>query len=130
MLAIFVGSPFRSTSDNEYKRNVEYARSLCRVLCLHGHAVYAPHLLIPQFMCDADDIERRMGMDVGKECLERMDVAMFGTDLGTSDGMRAEMAYCSHKGILYRCSTSEEWLSTVLTLEREWKARSTITENL
>lgn len=122
-MVVFVGSPYGHSSDEELRRNLAYARALCRGVALEGHVPIAPHLYVPTFLADGDSDEREIGLKIAKEVLKRCDVAMFGVDLGTSSGMKGEMALCEKEGILYGFSRAEHWIGDLGEIEAKWRAQ-------
>jgi hypothetical protein len=71
-----------------FKRNIRYAR-LCALDCIRrGEAPYASHLLMTQFLNDANEEERRLGMEAGFAWGSHGHIVAVYQDFGISDGMR------------------------------------------
>lgn len=107
-MRIFVGSRFRGEHDGIVLQNVKYARECCRSLVTLGHNPLALHLHDPQFLNDDIEEERALGLKNGKVWLHCADCAIFFTDLGVSDGMKGEIAYCQKKDIPYFMTTLDK----------------------
>jgi len=89
-IIVYVASPFRSDSVYGTKLNIEMAKSHCREVISSGAIPYAPHLLFPQFMQDADAEERSLALQMGITMLSHCDeLWVFGDTI--SEGMRAEI---------------------------------------
>ena len=76
------------------KRNIESAKKYARYAALKGNAVFVPHLLYPQFLDDAKENEREIGIRSGIEFLWLCDeIWVFAKDeQSCSEGMKAELA--------------------------------------
>jgi len=93
MKRVFVCSPFGGKAEN-----TERAREHCRRVIDAGHAPFAPHLLYPQILNDADEAQRRCGLEMGLRFLESCDeVWVFGSLV--SAGMSMEIAHAQALGI-------------------------------
>lgn len=93
MKRIFVCSPFRG----DVARNLEIAHAACRVVLDHGHAPFAPHVLYPCILDDADPEERAAGIRAGLAWLAASDeLWVFGTP---TSGMQQEIAEAERLGI-------------------------------
>ena len=72
---IFVCSPFRGRGETEPERaaaqaaNVEAARGYARLVVRAGGRPVVPHLLYPQFLDDADPLERAAGLRLARRDL-------------------------------------------------------------
>lgn len=111
-MRVSVLSPFRNDVGEEHRRNVEYARQVCRFLALRGFAPHAPHLHDPQFLDDGLAEEREIGIANGMAAIQGCAVASFWYDRGLSDGMRAEMAFVERIDKRYcMCSLDKPELS-------------------
>lgn len=117
---IFVCSPYRG----DVAANVDVARATCGVVLRAGDAPFAPHLLYPVLLDDADAEERALGMAAGRAWLEVADeVLVVGP---VTDGMRGEIAAAAALGIPIRyvarsesvppaaCQRFTAWLDRVL----------------
>lgn len=96
MKTVYICSPYRG----DVERNVTYARAATRDSVLRSEAPFTPHLLYTQFLNDEIPNERRLGMKVGQHFLHMCDFIAVYTDLGTSEGMKQEIAIAEHMGIL------------------------------
>ena len=76
------------------KQNIESAKKYARYAALKGNAVFVPHLLYPQFLDDAKENEREIGISSGIEFLWLCDeIWVFAKDERCcSNGMKAEIA--------------------------------------
>lgn len=97
MKLIYVAPPYAG----DVKRNLEYAKAVCRVVMDSGHAFFAPHLLYPGLLDDSVPQERRLDMDMGLAVLVRYDeLWVFGDTV--SPGMRMEMGEAERLGVPIR----------------------------
>lgn len=86
MKLIYVASPYAG----DVERNTAFSKKACRHVMELGHAFFAPHLLYPQLLDDADPQERQVGMNMGLTMLPRCDeLWCYGEH--TSSGMRMEI---------------------------------------
>lgn len=97
-LKILVISPYSGEEDIK-QANIAYARQCCRMLIKEGYSPLAPHLLYPQFLNDDIPEERSLGMVLGRNLVPKFDEAIVFTDRGMSEGMQADIAWCSRKGV-------------------------------
>ena len=94
MKLIYVASPYSGDVEN----NRQYAKQACRFVAELGHAFFAPHLLYPEILNDADPHERQMGLDMGLVVLSRCDeLWAFGETI--SPGMQGELAEAKRLGL-------------------------------
>lgn len=97
MKLIYVASPYAG----DVERNIAFAKKACRHVMEQGHAFFAPHLLYPQLLNDADPQERQAGLDMGLAMLPRCDeLWCYGEH--TSSGMRMEIEEANKLGIPIR----------------------------
>lgn len=127
-MKVFVGSPFRSSTDDGEFAHVQYAQDMCRELAMLGHEPFAPHLFAPSFLMDADSAERSAGMRISKAWLGCADCAVFCGDFGISAGMREEMAACVENHVPF-VTTSTEWLEHDFEVLCRVAAGAVVTEN-
>ena len=80
-----------SRYSGDVEKNAEKALELCRLAIDNGRAPFAPHLIYPQFLDDASDMDRSIGIDCGKSWLESADEVWICIDDGISSGMREEI---------------------------------------
>ena len=75
------------------KRNIESAKKYAHYAALKGNAVFVPHLLYPQFLDDAKENEREIGIRSGIEFLWLCDeIWVFAKDEQCcSNGMKVEI---------------------------------------
>lgn len=90
MITVYICSPYRG-SEEEIKRNVEYAKELTALALNSGFAPITPHLYLTQVTNDEIPEERAAGLYAGKQILEKCDVVIMGCKYGTSEGMLAEV---------------------------------------
>ena len=98
---IFVCSPLRG----DFHMNKYRAKLFCRWVSLSGGNPIAPHLFYTEFLDDASEEERRLGIELGKERLTKCDaVWVFGFDKyeDCSEGMREEIDLANELGIEVR----------------------------
>jgi hypothetical protein len=87
---VYVCSPWRAKDDATRRANRDRAERVCREVAMAGDVPVAAHLLYPQFLDDADPIERGVGLRCAMALLARCDeVRVFGEQ---TEGMRAEVA--------------------------------------
>ena len=99
-MLVYVASPY--AGDVEY--NTEYAKQACRAVMESGHAFFAPHLLYPSILDDAQPEQRQLGMEMGLSVLSRCDeLWAFGDTI--SEGMRSEIDAAERMGIPVRYMT-------------------------
>ena len=60
---VIIESPFKGRTPEEEAENIEYARKAMRDSLYRGEPPFASHLLYPQMLDDADEDERRMGIE-------------------------------------------------------------------
>ena len=83
---IFICSPYAG----DIEKNVNAARGYSRFAVDTGFIPLAPHLLFPQFMNDADPLERELGLFFGNALMSKCsEVWVFGSNITT--GMQAEI---------------------------------------
>ena len=118
---IYVASPLRGN----YTLNIEMAKTLGRELHVgsEGRLIpFVPHLHFPQYLNDADEIERGVGMDAARYMLHVCDELWIFEGLGLSDGMFKEETYAEGIGLPVRhFSTLTWWKKAALeTVVLEW----------
>jgi hypothetical protein len=77
-------------------RNTRIAAALCLMAIARGYAPFAPHLLYPQFLDDADPEKRALGIALGLIFMEACDEVWVYTGDGISDGMDVEIRHARH----------------------------------
>lgn len=107
MKLIYVASPYAGDID----KNTEFARKACRHVMNEGHAFFAPHLLYPQLLNDANPYERQAGLDMGLAVLKKCDELWVCGDR-ISSGMQAEIDLAKQLGIPIRYVSEEQILGT------------------
>lgn len=94
---VFICSPYRASTPKRVEHNVAVARNLCRLAAHAGCIPFAPHLLYPQFLDDADERDRAIGIMCGISFLKECDeMWAFGEPTA---GMKVEMAKARELGI-------------------------------
>lgn len=89
MKLIYVASPYAG----DVEQNVEFAKEACRFVMDEGHAFFAPHLLYPQILDDGNAEERKQGLDMGLEMLQKCDeLWCFGDRISQGMFMEIEQA--------------------------------------
>lgn len=105
---IFVASPFRGDEAG----NVLKAEGYCRTLAQAGHHPFAPHLLYPAFLDDANPVERMAGIGAGLRIMAACDEVWFFGPL--TEGMRHEARHAVHLGKLtYFLATQEPFEESI-----------------
>ena len=89
---VFVCSPFGGT-----EHNAILAMRLCRRAVSAGLAPFAPHLLYPQWLDDADPDDREAGMACGLAWLRACDI-VWALDVPPTAGMKVELALAHELG--------------------------------
>lgn len=103
MKLIYVASPY----SGDIEKNTEFAKQACRHVMKKGHAFFAPHLLYPQLLNDAEPTERQAGLDMGLAMLPRCDeLWCYGDRI--SSGMQLEIEEAQRIGIPIRRVTEQE----------------------
>ena len=103
MKLIYVASPYAG----DIKKNIDFAKRACRHVMSEGHAFFAPHLLYPQLLDDANPRERQAGLDMGLAILPRCDeLWCYGDRI--SLGMHFEIEEASRLGIPVRRVAEQE----------------------
>lgn len=69
MKTVFVCSPFGGNAEN-----ATLAKRLCASLVRYGFAPFAPHLLYPQFLNEANKRGRELGIECGLAWLDTCDM--------------------------------------------------------
>ncbi len=100
---VYICSPFRGDTEN----NTIKARRYSRFAVNRGAIPFAPHLLFPQYMNDAD--ERALALFMGLVMLDKCaEVWVFGKDF--SDGMKGEIERAKFKNKKIRYFSEEAGL--------------------
>ncbi len=96
MKRVFVCSPYRGN----VRENRALAQAVCREVLLAGDAPFAPHLLYPGVLDDADSGERALGIGAGLSWLAVSDEVLVVGE--PSAGMRQEIAAAETLGVPIR----------------------------
>ena len=97
---VFICSPYAG----DIEKNIKAAREYCRFAVGNGYIPVAPHLLFPQFMNDADPLERELGLFFGNALMSKCsEVWVFGSNIST--GMQAEIKRARWKNYRLRYFT-------------------------
>jgi len=95
-------SPFRAKSPALQLRNIDFARNVCRSLVKEGFNPIASHLFYTQFLDDANERERFLGISLGFQwgALPGVSHVIFALrpKERMSKGMRLGMAQWKHCG--------------------------------
>ncbi len=92
----YVSSPLRG----DVKTNIEKAREYCKIVSAMGLIPMCPHLMTYGWLDDSDDAQRRHGMEIALELLERCDVLFICGDT-ISEGMQAEKDAWGDRPVIY-----------------------------
>jgi hypothetical protein len=103
MKLICVASPYAG----DMKKNIAFAKQACRYVMEQGHAFFAPHLLYPQLLDDANPQERQAGIDMGLAILSRCDELWVCGDR-ISPGMVQEIEQAKRLGIPIQYISTEQ----------------------
>lgn len=99
---VFVCSPLRG----DVCTNTRRARLYCRFAVKKGYLPIAPHLLFPQFMNDAVEDEREIGIHMGLVLMTKCsEVWVFGEKI--TEGMSREIKKAKWRGIPVRYFTEK-----------------------
>ena len=96
MKRVFICSPYRG----DVRANRALAQAVCRAVLLAGDAPFAPHLLYPGVLDDADSGERALGIGAGLSWLAVSDEVLVVGE--PSEGMRQEIAAAETLGVPVR----------------------------
>ena len=97
---VFICSPYAG----DIEKNVKATREYSRFAIDKGYIPVAPHLLFPQFMNDADPLERELGLFFGNALMSKCsEVWVFGSNIST--GMQAEIKRARWKNYRLRYFT-------------------------
>ena len=100
---VFICSPY--AGDN-CPMNVKNACRYCRHAVDTGHTPFAPHLLFPQFLCDNNPEERKLGLDMGLAWLTKCaELWVFGDYV--SPGMDIEIKRAEQRNMKVRYFTAD-----------------------
>ena len=99
MKNVFICSPFRNEDYLTQIENKDFAKECCRFAALNGVAPFAPHVFCTEFLQEAIDREREIGINIGLSFLDACDemwvFADFNEDI--SEGMKTEIKHFSEK---------------------------------
>jgi len=124
---VFICSPYRG----DVRANRALAQAVCREALLAGDAPFAPHLLYPGILDDADPSERALGIGAGLSWLAVSDEVLVVGE--PSEGMRREIAAAETLGVPVRrlpepasamsASSAPPTLRVCDVLRRAWEDR-------
>lgn len=97
MKRVIIESPYGGTEE-EVKKNVEYARRCLLDSLKRGEAPIASHLLHTQVLDDNKPEERDIGIKAGLAWVDLADASVFYIDLGMSKGMKAAFDFATENG--------------------------------
>jgi hypothetical protein len=98
---VYVCSPWRAKDPAVQRANRDRAERICREVAIAGDVPVASHLLFPQFLDDADPIERGVGMRCALALLARCDEILVYED-ALSEGMATEIAAAARLNLAIR----------------------------
>ena len=102
---VYICSPYAG----DVERNVEAARRYSRFAVEAGYIPFAPHLLFPQFMNDADPAERELGLFFGNALMSKCaEVWVFGDVISEGMGVEIETAKRRRQPVRYFNENCEE----------------------
>lgn len=100
---VYIASPYA----DDVKKNVEFAKVACRFAMGQNCTPVAVHLLYPQFLDDADPVQREAGLHMGHRVLEACDeLWLCGSRIST--GMARELQEVKKLGIPVREISAEQ----------------------
>jgi hypothetical protein len=105
MKLVFICSPYRADDDDPLERaktiqrNIQMARTGCRIAVERGFIPIAPHLYFPQFL--REDTEREIGIGMGLHMLSMCD-ELWVLGRKVSDGMAKEISCARELGLPVR----------------------------
>lgn len=117
MKRVFICSPYAG----DITRNVAIAQEICRDVIADGHAPFAPHLLYPQILDDADPAARETGMTCGLAFMETCHEVWAYVRDGVSPGMQRELDHAKSLGlpvveltyqVIWQCENCKRYFST------------------
>lgn len=117
-MRIQVVSPYRASATRTMETHAAFASKLCLLAVLAGFAPFAPHLLYPTFLSDADSEERAAGIECSIAWLRAAEEIWVWDVWGLSDGMRTELGEIAASGIPVRYASKGEvpaWLNVQTT---------------
>lgn len=91
MKAVFICSPY----SGDIERNSKKVRHLCYTVAKNGFAPFAPHIFCTEFL--NEDNDRKLGIDIGLEWLERADEVWVCTE-NITKGMEQEIQHAIKVG--------------------------------
>ena len=95
---VIIESPFKGRTPAEEAENTAYAKEVMRDSLYRGEAPFASHLLYPQMLDDANEHERRMGIEAGLRIGRLADRTVVYTDRGISPGMKQGIKRAEDEG--------------------------------
>lgn len=99
---VYIASPY--SGDTE--KNIERARAYCRYAVEQNAIPFAPHLLLPQFMNDADADERELAIFMDMVFLGKCsELWVFGSNI--TEGMQREIDKATKRHQTIRYFTEE-----------------------
>ena len=96
---IFIASPLRALTKEEFQANIKFAATQCRHAMLEGYMPFAPHVYLPQFMDEYTPEERELCLKAGKLLLDLCEEVWVFDYRGITPGMQTEIDYAQEKGI-------------------------------
>ena len=105
MKLVFICSPYRSDNPDPHEkaveilRNIQMARTGCRIAVERGFTPFAPHLFFPQFL--SEETEREAGIEMGMQMLS-LCTELWVLGCKVTDGMAKEISCARELGIPVR----------------------------
>ena|SRR6476620_3209758 len=106
---VVIESPFAGETDEDVRRNVEYAQAAMRDSFRYNEFPIASHLLYPQVLDDRIPEERELGIQAGLAWGNLAEATVVYVDRGISSGMKYGIQHAqeNHRPIEYRSIYSE-----------------------
>lgn len=93
---VFVCSPLRATTKEDYQANIIRARQYCELVTRMGHMPFAPHLFYTQFLDEFNEEHRILGIQMGIRRLSQCDELWYWDE--PTRGMREEIKFANEAG--------------------------------
>lgn len=90
-MTVYICSPYRAETEDERRRNIQYAIGLTKKAIEMGYAPITPHLYLPYALDDNDQTQRDRALEIDSELVSVCDVVLLGDRYGISAGMEMEI---------------------------------------
>ena len=115
-MTIYVCSPYRAKTDEQFKRQLEYTKAIAKECVLAGHSVIVPHLYYTRFLDDEVQEERELGIASAIGLLDACDLMLINTRYGISEGMMQEIRHADDMAAIY--NVDEMQISGILFMQK------------